>query len=409
MRIAIVGTGVSGLVLAHLLRGRHELVLFEAADYVGGHVNTVPVEAGNQTWAVDTGFIVYNEKNYPNFSALLAKLGVETQPSNMSFSVRCDRTGLEYNGTNLRGLFVQKRNLVRPSYYRMLLEILRFNREASAAKTSITEGVALGDFLRAGQYSDDFVQRYLLPMASAIWSIPRSRVLDMPADFFIRFFDNHGMLTVNQRPEWRVIKGGSQKYVDVLISPFADCIRLNTPVQQVLRREDHVVVDGERFDHAVFACHSDQALAALGDASEIEQDVLGSIRYQSNEVVLHTDTTVLPRRRQAWAAWNYHIEDLPESPVTVTYNMNILQSLGGPETFCVTLNAGGAIDPTAVIRSFNYQHPLYDTKAAAAQRRHAEVSGLSNTHFCGAYWGNGFHEDGVNSALAVGRHFGVAL
>lgn len=409
MRIAIIGTGVSGLVLAHLLHGEHELILFEAADYVGGHVNTVPVTIGDETWAIDTGFIVYNESNYPNFSMLLARLGVETQPSTMSFSVRCDRTGLEYNGTNLRTLFAQKRNLIRPSFYRMLREILRFNREAQKSAGSLGYGGTLGGYLDAGGYSDEFVQQYLVPMASAIWSMPTNRVLEMPPRFFVRFFANHGMLTVNDRPEWRVIKGGSQRYVAALSRPFSDRIRLNTPARQVLRRLDSVEVDGESFDHVVFACHSDQALAALGDASENERDVLGAIPYQENRVVLHTDTSQLPRNRKAWAAWNYHIQHSPDAPATVTYNMNVLQSLEAPSTFCVSLNAEESVDPDSVVCRLRYHHPLYTRKSLAAQERHGEISGVDRTHYCGAYWGNGFHEDGVNSALAVGRAFGVSL
>ncbi len=409
MRVAIIGTGVSGLVVSHMLYGEHDITLFEASDYVGGHVKTLPVVLTSGQWAVDTGFIVYNERNYPNFSKLLAKLGVETQPSTMSFSVRCDRTGVEYNGSTLRQLFVQKRNLFRPSFYRMLREILRFNREASATTKQRQETGTLGEYLEAGRYSREFVQQYLVPMGSAIWSIPSNRVLEMPVDFFIRFFDNHGMLTINERPEWRVIRGGSRRYVDALTRPFADRIRLSSPVKRVLRHGDRVEVDGEIFDQVVFACHSDQVLATLGDASDAERDTLGAIPYQENHVVLHTDTTVLPRNRKAWGAWNYHIRDLPESPVTVTYNMNILQSLEAPRTFCVSLNPGDSIGPDRVLYRVRYEHPVYTIRGIDAQQRHAEISGVARTHFCGAYWGNGFHEDGVNSALAVGRAFGVSL
>jgi predicted NAD/FAD-binding protein len=409
VRVAIVGTGVSGLVVAHMLYGEHDISLFEANDYVGGHVNTFPVVLTSGRWAVDTGFIVYNERNYPNFSRLLAQLGVATQPSTMSFSVRCDRTGLEYNGSTLRQLFAQKRNLLRPSFYRMLREIVRFNKEALATTKERYKTGTLGEYLEAGHYSDEFVQQYLVPMGSAIWSIPSNRVLAMPADFFIRFFDNHGMLTINERPEWRVICGGSRRYVDVLTAPFADRIRLHSPVKQVLRYDDRVEVDGETFDHVVFACHSDQALTTLGDASEAERDILGAMPYQENRVVLHTDTTVLPRHRKAWGAWNYHIQDLPKSPVTVTYNMNILQSLEAPSTFCVSLNAGDSISPDRVLYRVHYKHPVYTVEGTEAQQRHGEISGVARTHFCGAYWGNGFHEDGVNSALAVGRAFGVSL
>ena len=409
MRVAIVGTGVAGLVVAHMLHGEHDITVFEANDYVGGHVNTFPVALAGGKRAVDTGFIVYNEQNYPNFSSLLAKLGVETQPSTMSFSVRCDRTGLEYNGSTLRQLFAQKRNLFRPSFYRMLREILRFNKNASATTKQRRETGTLAEYLEQGQYSDEFVQQYLVPMGAAIWSIPSNRVLAMPADFFIRFFHNHGMLTVNERPEWRVIRGGSRRYVDALTRPFADRIRLHAPVKRVLRHDDRVEVDGETFDQVVFACHSDQALATLSDPSDAERDILGAMPYQENHVVLHTDTSELPRHRKAWGAWNYRIQDLPESPVTVTYNMNILQSLEAPSTFCVSLNAGDWIDPDRVLFRMRYDHPVYTVEGIEAQQRHGEISGVARTHYCGAYWGNGFHEDGVNSALAVGRAFGVSL
>jgi predicted NAD/FAD-binding protein len=409
MKIAIVGTGISGLTSAHLLQRSHEVTLFEANDYVGGHTNTIRVALEDGEWNVDTGFIVYNEHNYPNFTRLLAKLGVETQPSTMSFSVRCDRTGLEYNGSTLRQLFVQKRNLLRPSFHRMLRDILRFNREALRATDAMAAGTTLAEFLRAGRYSKQFIEHYLVPMGSAIWSAPANKVLQMPMDFFVRFFDNHGMLTVNDRPQWRVIKGGSQRYVEKLTTPFADRIRLGTPVRNVVRHDDHVDVDGEQFDHVVFACHSDQALTILTDPSSAEREILGAMPYQENEIVLHTDTSLLPRARPAWAAWNYHISGDADAPVQLTYNMNVLQSLAAPHTFCVSLNVTEAIDPAKVLHRVRYHHPVYTVQGIEAQGRRAEISGTSRTHFCGAYWGNGFHEDGVNSALAVGKAFGVSL
>lgn len=409
MKVAIIGSGISGLAVAHMLQRRHDISLFEANHYVGGHTNTVNVSLEHGQWSVDTGFIVYNEHNYPNFTRLLAKLGVETQPSTMSFSVRCDRTGLEYNGSTIRQLFVQKRNLLRPSFYRMIRDILRFNRQALRSINESDSETTLGDFLRSGHYSKSFIEHYLVPMGSAIWSVPARRVLQMPTDFFVRFFDNHGMLTVNNRPEWRVIKGGSKRYVDKLIGSFRDHIRLNSPVRRVLRRHEHVEVDGEVFDHVVLACHSDQALALLGDPSPAEREILEALPYQENDVVLHTDTSLLPRARDAWAAWNYHIGGEAGAPAQLTYDMNLLQSLDAPCTFCVSLNATDKFDTSTALFRARYHHPVYTVPGMKAKQRHAQISGIERTHFCGAYWGNGFHEDGVNSALAVGESFGVSL
>jgi predicted NAD/FAD-binding protein len=404
-----VGTGVSGLVVAHLLHREHEITLFEASEYVGGHVNTITVPSDDGDWEVDTGFIVYNELNYPNFTRLLGQLGVSTQASTMSFSVRSDLAGLEYNGSTIRQMFVQKRNLLRPSFYRMIRDILRFNREASKALVGYGELGSLGVFLRNGKYSEEFVDHYLAPMGSAIWSIPRTKVMEMPTEFFARFFENHGMLTVDDRPEWRVISGGSQRYVQELIRPFKHRIRLNSPVQHVRRHDDRVDVDGEAFDHVVLACHSDQALEILADADISEREILAALPYQENEVVLHTDTSLLPRRTAAWASWNYYLQGATDSLATVTYNMNMLQSLESEQTYCVTVNAGEALDPEQVLFRTRYHHPVYTEAGIEAQGRRSEISGVGRTHFCGAYWSNGFHEDGVSSALAVGATFGVSL
>ncbi len=409
MRIAIVGGGISGLVCAHLLTRTHEITLFESNDYVGGHTHTIPVDADAGTWPVDTGFIVYNERNYPNFVRLLRELNVPTQPSTMSFSVRCDRTGLEYNGSTLRQLFVQRRNLVSPSFMRMLVDVVRFNRRAPATLSNGATGMTLGAFLEAERYSRAFIDRYIVPMGSAIWSQPRDRVMAMPLDFFVRFFQNHGMLQVAGRPMWRTIQGGSARYVHALIAPFRDRIRLNHPVNRVVRKDDHVLVDGQPFDHVIFACHSDQALAILGNPTPLERAVLGALPYQPNVVTLHTDVTHLPRRRRAWAAWNYRYGGAETDPATVTYNMNILQSLPADTTFCVSLNSENDIAPARVIRRLRYDHPVYTREGVAAQRRHGDISGVDRTHFCGAYWGYGFHEDGVNSALTVCQRFGERL
>jgi predicted NAD/FAD-binding protein len=408
MRIAVVGTGISGLVAAHLLQRDNDIAVFEANDYIGGHTHTVDVDLNGQRVAVDTGFIVYNEHNYPNFTELLAQLGVETQSSTMSFSVRLEDPELEYNGSTLRQLFAQPKNLMRPRFYRMLADIVRFNRSAAAAIANGTASQTLGEYVDSARYSREFVDHYLVPMGAAIWSSPAARVLDMPAGFFVRFFENHGMLTVDDRPEWRTVRGGSARYVERLIQPFVDRIRLNTPVRRISRAPDHVLVEGERFDQVVIACHSDQALRALADPSDAEREILSALPYQSNEVVLHTDTRMLPRRRRAWGAWNYHMSGRPHEPVGVTYNMNMLQSLSVSDTLCVTLNETDAIAPESVIDRFTYSHPLFTLEGIRAQQRHGEISGQRRTHYCGAYWRNGFHEDGVVSALTVAREFGIS-
>lgn len=411
MRVAIIGSGIAGLATAHLLYRDHEITLFESDSRVGGHVHTVEIESKHGMINIDTGFIVYNEQNYPNFVKLIQELDIQTQPSSMSFSVRLANPDLEYNGSTLRQLFVDKRNLFRPWFYKMLRDILRFNRMAPDAIDGRPTNWSLRELLNEHGFGQPFIEYYLVPMGAAIWSTPVTQVLDIPARFFIQFFENHGMLTVDDRPEWRVIKGGSCQYVKEIIKPFADRIRLNHTVRQVERFPDHVTVDGERFDEVVFACHSDQALEILKDPSPAERSVLGAIPYQANEVVLHTDTSLLPRRRQTWAAWNYHSSGPLENngPVALTYNMNILQALNVADTFCVTLNDSSSINDEDVLERFEYHHPLFTLEGIAAQKRHTEISGIAHTHYCGAYWGYGFHEDGLNSALAVARAFGVAV
>lgn len=402
MRIAVVGGGVSGLVAAHRLHRTHEVTVFEADSRIGGHVHTWTVERGGRTWPVDSGFIVYNERNYPNFTRLLADLGVASQPSTMSFSVRHDRAGIEYNGSTIRQLFAWKRNALRPAYLRMLAEILRFNREMTAAVVADRLGVeSLGAWLDRGRYPEAFRAWYLVPMASAIWSLPPAAVLAMPAGFFARFFHHHGMLTVDDRPAWRVVRGGSARYVEALTAPFQGRIRLGTPVRRVERFPDRVEVNGEGFDRVVMGCHSDQALALLADPSPEERERLAAMPYQPNAATLHTDVSVLPRRRAAWGAWNYRVTDDPQSPAVVTYDMNTLQTLNAPERFLVTLNGDALIDPARVIGRVNYHHPVATPAGDLARAARSTLSGHRRTHYCGAYWGNGFHEDGVVSALGV--------
>lgn len=402
-RIAIVGSGVSGLVVAHRLYRDHEVTVFEADDRLGGHVHTWTVRSGGRDYRVDSGFIVCNGRTYPNFLALLTELGIRTQPSTMSFSVRHDGASLEYNGSTMRQLFAQPVNAVRPSFLRMVADILRFNRTASRMVGRGAGDLTLGALVAGGRYSASFRDWYLVPMGSAIWSIPPARVLDMPARFFVDFFDNHGMLTVDDRPVWQTVEGGASRYVEALTAPLRQHIRMRHRVRRVERFRDHVEVDGERFDRVVLACHSDQALAVLADPSWAEREVLGAMPYQANDVVLHTDTSLLPRRRAAWGAWNYRVTSDPDAPAVVTYNMNLLQSLDAPDTFCVTLNATETINPARVIGRATYHHPVVTLSGVAARARRADVSGRNRTHYCGAYWGSGFHEDGVLSALDVVR------
>lgn len=409
MRIAIVGSGISGLVCAYLLRRDHDVTVFEAADWIGGHTHTLELETPSGRWAVDTGFIVYNERNYPMFTRLLDDLRVPSQPATMSFSVRCERTGLEYNGSSLAQLFSQRRNLVRPSFYRMVVDIARFSREAPVDLATAPAELTIGEYVRREAYSTHFIDHYLVPIGAAIWSQPPGRLLDMPASFLVRFLDNHGMLSLGERPPWRTVSGGAARYVDAMVSGFRDRIRLGHPVRRVTRAADHVLVDDERFDHVILACHADQALAMLTDPSPAERAILGALPYQTNAVLVHTDVSVLPRRRRTWGGWNYHIRREPDrdAPVAVTYNMNALQSLDAPETFCVTLNHEDAIDPARVLARLTYQHPVYTHAGTAAQARHDEISGMRHTHYCGAYWGNGFHEDGVRSAIAAASGLGA--
>ena len=408
MKIAIVGTGIAGNVAARGLRGGHDITVFEAGSYVGGHTNTVDVFEDGRRIPVDTGFIVFNDRTYPEFNRLLDEIGQASQPSEMSFSVQAADGALEYSGTSLNTLFAQRRNILRPPFYRMVRDILRFNRAGRQAAGEADDRT-LGEYLVENGYGREFVDHYLVPMAAAIWSAEPGAVLRMPVQFLLRFFANHGLLQLEDRPAWRVIRGGSREYVDKLVAGHRDRIRLKSPVESVRRFGDCVEIysagGGREFYDAVFlACHSDQALAVLKDATPAERDVLGAIRYQPNEAILHTDASLMPGRRRAWAAWNYHLPADPRRHVAVTYNMNILQGLDARRQYLVTLNNDREIDPAKVIRRIRYEHPVYSRGAVAAQARQAELN-AGRTFFCGAYWRNGFHEDGVVSALAAVRHF----
>ena len=414
MKIALIGGGISGLTTAHLLSAEHEITLFEAGDYLGGHTHTLDVWHDGVGYPVDTGFIVFNERTYPNFIKLLGRLGVPSQPSVMSLSVACEASGLQYCATNLDTLFAQRKNLVNLPYWRMLLEIIRFKRTSLALYGSSDMDLTLGDYLRQGGYSRMFADKFLLPMGAAVWSADPGQFLNFPAAAFVQFFTNHGMLDLVDQPTWRVVRGGSRQYVEPLALPFRDRVRLSTPVQSVRRLGDRVSVtprggEAETYQHVIMACHSDQALALLADPSDAERELLGSIPYQENETVLHTDRRLLPAIPKVRASWNCHLPRARQGGVALTYWMNLLQSISAPVDFCVTLNSPAVIDPEKVIKRLSYHHPVYSSAAFRAQKRREEISGVNRTSFCGAYWGWGFHEDGVNSALAVCKQFGKGL
>jgi uncharacterized protein len=415
VKIAIVGAGISGLTVAHLLHKDHDIALFEANAYAGGHTNTVRVDTAHETHYVDTGFIVYNDRNYPCFERLLARLGVEWQPSEMSFAVSDENGDFEYASTSANGLFAKRTHLAAPWFHRMLADVVRFQRSARELLAAGAPGPSLGHWVEELRFSRPFIDRMIVPQASAVWSADPRQMWSFPARFLVQFFHNHGMLGLRDRPKWRTVRGGSARYVDALTRPFADRLRLSTPVQAIHRAPDHVLVkprggEAERFDEVVLATHSDQALAMLADATDREHELLEAIPYQPNEAVLHTDARMLPRRRRAWASWNYHLLAEPPGKTTVTYHMNRLQSLRTDTQFCVTLNRTHAIDPNTVIRKISYAHPVYTAAGAAAQARHEEIAGRERrTHFCGAYWGWGFHEDGVVSGLRVAERFGARL
>ena len=405
MKIAIVGAGVSGLVCGHLLQRHHDVTLFESNAFAGGHTHTVRVDTEHETHHVDTGFIVFNDRNYPQFERLLQRLGVRSQPSTMSFSVSDGTGGFEYNSASPSGLFARRAHLVTPHFHRMLADLVRFNREARELVDS-DDDVSLGHWLERKRFSRAFVDWLIVPQAAAVWSADPDQMWNFPARFLAEFFDNHGMLGFRGRPNWRAVAGGSARYVEALTRDWRVRLRLSTPVRAIERLQDGVTVrpaggEPEAFDHVVLATHSDQALALLADASDREHELLRAIPYLRNEAVLHTDAGLLPRRRRAWASWNYHLLDHRPTRPVVTYHMNRLQSLEADRQFCVTLNHTAAIDPAKVIRTIDYAHPVFTAQGIAAQRRHDEISGRDRTHFCGAYWGWGFHEDGVASAARV--------
>jgi predicted NAD/FAD-binding protein len=418
-RIAVIGSGISGLASAYYLSRRHEVCVFECASRVGGHTHTVTVDSSRGPLAVDTGFIVHNDRTYPNFIALLGELGVPRVASDMSFAVSCRKSGYEYSSRGLRGYFAQRQNLFRPRPYRLYRELRRFNRDASTLLAlPEAEDLKLGYYLDRHRYSEEFREFYLFPMAAAVWSCPPNAVPAFPAAMLVRFFENHGMLTINGHPQWKTIPGGCSRYLAPLCAPFQQRIFTNAQIRTVSRDAQGVTLRFRdacpemRFDHAVFATNGDRVLPLIENPSDVERDVLQNFHTSANDVALHTDDALLPRRAEARASWNYllHLDSRNgHSPVTMTYHMNRLQSLPSAENFCVTLNASSQIRPDKVLRRFVYHHPIYTRDSLRAQRRWPDISGVNRLHFAGAYWFYGFHEDGVNSALRVARSLGVPV
>lgn len=413
MKIAVIGSGISGLFATWALDKHHSVTLYEKGARLGGHTATKNVEHNGKTYPIDTGFIVFNDWTYPNFIRFLDKNNVAYQDTQMSFSVNNPKLGLAYNGHNLDTLFAQRKNLLKPKFYRFLGEICRFNRTAKCLLASENKDIelSLGDFLKRYSFSNYFAQNYILPMGAAIWSSGLAAMKAFPVKFFVRFFNHHGLLNITDRPQWKVITGGSQRYIDTIQPHLNAAIELNADIQAVKRTPqgvqiqmpDHQAV----YDQVIFACHSDQALALLDDPSDAEQQILSAIPYKNNSVVLHTDSHLLPKEKKAWAAWNYYLDPTEPDFATLTYNMNILQGLQSDSTFCVSLNQTAKIQDDLVIAEFNYAHPVFNQQSLLAQADRAKINGINNSWYCGAYWYNGFHEDGVKSALDVVKALGV--
>lgn len=415
-RIAIIGSGISGLTSAYLLSQKHNVTVFEKNDRIGGHTATVDIEKAGQKYAIDTGFIVFNDKTYPNFLALMADIGIGKQATEMSFSVHNCQTGMEYNGHNLNTLFAQRWNLFRPKFWGLVKDILRFNKQCKSIfeKQQYQSGYTLGAFLAENNFSDFFAEHYILPMGAAIWSSSLAQMETFEFRFFVQFFHHHGLLNIADRPQWYVIPKGSRSYLTPLCRPFKNNIILNADISGIKRLDSKVQIhfnngNSEVFDEVVIACHSDEALALLNDASEDEKTILSAMPYSENSVILHTDKKLLPRRKAAWASWNYQLSQDRDKAASVTYNMNILQGINSPHTFCVTLNQKEAIDPSKILREFIYHHPIFSAESVKAQQQRQLICGVNHTHFAGAYWHNGFHEDGVQSGVEVAARFDCFL
>jgi len=412
-RVAVIGSGISGLATAYFLSRRHHVHLFEREPRLGGHTNTVVVDGPDGPIALDTGFLVHNDRTYPNLVRLFSALGVETRDSEMSFAVSCRRTGLEYSSRGIGGFFAQPGNLLKPAHFRLLGEILRFNREAPALlQGHEAHALTLGDFLEARRFGDEFAHKYLFPMASAIWSASVEAIRAFPLVTFIRFFDNHGLLGLTSQPTWKVVANGSHTYIPKLTAAISGGVSHGAVIRGIRRTERAVTITfADRppmhFDDVVLACHGDQVLPLLADPTDRERHVFASFTTTTNTAWLHTDVSLLSSRPRARASWNYLLAGDADAPPIVTYDLNRLQGLTTRERYCVTLNPRVEIDESRVLRRFVYNHPLYNRDAIGAQARWAEVSGVNRTHYCGAYWGYGFHEDGLNSALRVAGTLGV--
>ena len=408
MKIAIVGSGISGNSLAYTLSKEHDITLFEKNNRLGGHSHTHEIISQGKKINVDTGFIVFNKKTYPLFTKLLDELNVQYEKSDMSFSVFSKDKNFEYNGTSINTLFSQRKNIFNYKFIKMIYEIIKFNKVALTLLSAKTE-ISLETFLRQNNFSDYFCKNYILPMGSAIWSSNINSMLKFPAVFFVKFFNNHGMLNINDRPQWLTVTNGSKEYVEKLTASIKKNIRLNCPVRAVKRNKDSVEItssDGnEIFDYIFFACHSDEALKLISDPSAQEKEVLSSIPYSKNEVTLHTDESIMPKNKLTWAAWNYNIDSTDDMPIALTYNMNILQNLKTQQTILVTLNDNGNINPEKVLKKINYDHPLFSLRSVEAQKNYGIISGVNRTGYAGAYWGNGFHEDGISSAYNAIKFF----
>tara|TARA_Y100001978_G_scaffold71040_1_gene63813 strand:- start:1831 stop:3093 length:1263 start_codon:yes stop_codon:yes gene_type:complete len=413
LKIAVIGSGISGLTSAFLLSKKYEVSLYEKNNYIGGHTHTHEIYENDKKINVDSGFIVYNENTYPNFMKLLNVLKIESQHTKMGFSVKSDYEDFEYAGNSVNSIFAQKSNILRPNFLKMIYQILRFNKISKNEFNNIDENVTLNDYLIKFSFSEKFINHYIIPMGAAIWSTSPQKMLNIPAKFFIRFFNNHGLLEVTNRPQWWVIRNGSFQYVKKIIKPFEKNIFLNCKVNSIIRKNNQVKIKfdkGEKiFDHVIIATHSDQALNLLSDPTDEENKILGAIKYQKNIALIHTDQSILPRRKIAWSSWNYLLNESQDDFVTLTYNMNILQTLKSKKVYCVTINNTTSIDDRKIIKKIKYHHPLFDIMSVKAQQQKNKICGQNNTYFCGAYWGYGFHEDGVNSALDVCKKFGIEL
>ena len=410
--IAIIGSGISGLTSAYLLSKYHNVHLYEKNDYIGGHTHTHELNENSNKLNVDSGFIVYNENTYPNFIKLLDTLKVERQHTEMGFSVKSDIGDFEYAGNSLRSFFAQKSNILKPKFWKMTFDIIRFNKIANNDHEKKIN-LSLKEYLNKYSFSKSFAKNYILPMGAAIWSTSPKLMLDMPAYFFIRFFKNHGLLKIADRPQWWVIKNGSNQYVKEIIKPFINHIHLNSKIDTISRKGAKVYIGIKNkikeYDSVVISTHSNQALNLLSDPTTDEKNILGNIKYQKNTALIHTDVSILPKRKLAWSSWNYLINQDSNQLVTLTYNMNILQNLKSNKTYCVTINNTKKLNPDKIIKEIIYHHPLFTESSVKAQKQKAIICGCNNTYYTGAYWGYGFHEDGVNSALDVCSKFGIKL